>query len=82
MKIFCLQRDDKPIGLYATNKRWKGEKESKIEVTLNEKILTRLVNDEPPKKKTTDEEFIDHVNEEIKGKSHSTPDEFESEETS
>ena len=46
------------------------------------KILTRLVNDEPPKKKTTDEEFIDHVNEEIKGKSHSTPDEFESEETS
>ena len=80
MEIFCLQRDDEPVGLYATIKRWKGEKESKIEVTLNEKLLTRLVSDEPSKKKNADEEVIEHVNEEINSKSHSTPDELESEE--
>ena len=80
MEIFCLQRDDEPVGLYATIKRWKREKESKIEVTLNEKVLTQLVSDEPSKKKNADQEFSEHVNEEIKCKSHSTPDELESEE--
>ena len=40
----------------------------------------RLGSDEPSKKKHADEEFIEHVNEEIKGKSHSTPDKLESEE--
>ena len=80
MEIFCLQRDDEPIGLYATIKRWKKDKESKVFITINERILAQLVSDEPQKKKNTDEEFIEHVNEEIKSKSHSTPGGLESEE--
>ena len=47
MEIFYLKRDDGPIELYASIKRWKWEKESAIEVTLNEKIFTRLFRCEP-----------------------------------
>ena len=71
MEIFYLKRDSEPTGLYASIKRWKGEKESKIEVILNEKILTRLVTNEPPKKKKAS----DVVAEGIKEKSNSTPHE-------
>ena len=70
MEIFYLKRDDGPIELYASIKRWKWGKESTIEVTLNEKIFTRLVRSEPFKKKEANDAFIA---EGIKDKSYFTP---------
>ena len=77
MEIFYLKRDDGPIELYASIKRWKWEKVSTIEVTLNEKIFTRLFKCEPFKKKEAKDAFIA---EGIKDKSYFTPHEFETDE--
>ena len=77
MEIFNLKPEDEHIDLYASINRWKGEKESKIEVTLNEKILTWLIRNEPPTKKEASDAFID---EGIKDKSISTPYELETDE--
>ena len=77
MKLFYLKRDDGPIELYATIKRLKGEKESKIEVTLNEKIFTRFVRSEPSRMKEASDT---HVDEGIKDILYSTPHELETDE--
>ena len=77
MEILDLKRDDGPIELYASIKRWKWGKESTIEVTLNEKIFTRLVRSEPFKKKEANDAFIA---EGIKDKSYFTPHELETDE--